>query len=100
MSYEIIIGDPNAPDESYFLGTTSDWSDFLAWVADLPGDGFAALKSFAASSATDTGTEVARQIGQALQEHPPGVIGVEKTASEVADTLFDLPAGIPAGVVS
>ena len=95
MGFALEIGPEDAHEEAYTIGSALDRTDFMEWVEGLPGEGFAELKAFAPTGAAGSGTRVAEQIGLALSEHPPDREGVERTATEFADILFDLPDGTP-----
>lgn len=97
---QLVIGDPESPEESYYLGRTAHVLDFGRWTQGLPEEGFAELKALARDGATTLGTPVAVQIGLALRDHPPEVEGVEATATEIADSLFGLSDGTRASLTS
>lgn len=86
MSYELDCGGHAVS----FLGTTSDWGDFLAWVGTLPDADYPDLIHLA-NFGEAAGADVIRaQVRHAYGTVPPEAPGVGLTARH----LFELLAGV------
>lgn len=88
MSYELSLADPKST-EVFYLGSTSDYSDFADWVTTLPDEDYPDIRSLVEDGSFENTTTLKEQIEFALESHPPTVDGVAATAKHVMELIAD-----------